>query len=300
MENQNVHIETYLKKLHQDILTIMDEVDRICSENHLRYYLMCGSCLGAVRHKGFIPWDDDLDIAMPRADFNRFLSLTSNSNTEKCVLDEKFYLRWVTTEKYYNHAFAKICLKGTAFIENNDAAAQKAGIFIDVFPLDACNQYGKRIEIKNRIITFLMYCLYFKGLEPDQFNGKFKFWIIKLMAKLFSNRTIHRMMLAIIGSKDENECEFQAFFGTPYPISRMLFPKSWHGMGKRMMFEGRNYSCPSEAELCLERIYGNDFMQIPPENKRKSHYPIRVVFSDGMEMFFDKTQQKIKYKDLLD
>lgn len=130
----------YLNKLHQDILTIMDEVDHICGENNLRYYLMCGSCLGAVRHNGFIPWDDDLDIAMPRTDFNRLLELISN----KKVLGDNFYLRWVTTDKYYNHAFAKICLKGTKFQESEGLSAQNAGIFVDVFPLDSCEYNIKK------------------------------------------------------------------------------------------------------------------------------------------------------------
>lgn len=300
MENQSDNNEAYLKKLHQDILIIMDEVDRICTENHLRYYLMCGSCLGAIRHKGFIPWDDDLDIAMPRFDFNRFLTLISKSNKEKSVLGEKFYLRWVTTEKQYNHTFAKICLKGTSFIENNGAAAQNAGIFVDVFPLDACNSYGKKIEIKNRIVTILTYCLYYKGSEHYQFDWNLKHWIIRIIAKLFSNRALNRIILAVIRPSEKDNYDFQAFYGTPYPIRRMLFPKSWHGEGKRIMFEGRDYSCPSESELYLERIYGHDYMQIPPENKRKTHYPIRVVFSDSTEMRFEKTKQKVKYKDLID
>lgn len=67
-----------------------------------------------------------------------------------------------------------------------------------------------------------------------------------------------------------------------------------------MAFEDRFYVCPSEAELCLERIYGDNYMQIPPENKRKSHYPLRVVFSDGEEILFEKTRKRVRYKDLLD
>ena len=97
----------------------------------------------------------------------------------------------------------------------------------------------------------------------------------------------------------ENKSDYQAFFATPYPIRRMLFPKSWHGEGKEITFEDRIYICPSEAELYLKQIYGNDVMQLPPENKRKSHYPLRVVFSDGEEIIFEKAMEKIKYRDLL-
>lgn len=79
----------------------------------------------------------------------------------------------------------------------------------------------------------------------------------------------------------------------------MVFPKEWHGAGKRMLFEGRYYVCPSETELYLEQIYGKSWMQIPPENKRKTHYPIRVIFSDGEEMLFERPESKIKHTDLL-
>ena len=68
-------VNEYLNKLHDDIISIMDEIDNICRKNTLYYYLICGSLLGAIRHKGFIPWDDDLDIVMPREDFDKFISI---------------------------------------------------------------------------------------------------------------------------------------------------------------------------------------------------------------------------------
>lgn len=67
--------ETYLRKLHSDILVVMDEIDRLCTKYHLRYYLIGGTLLGAIRHQGFIPWDDDLDIVMPRDDYEKFIQL---------------------------------------------------------------------------------------------------------------------------------------------------------------------------------------------------------------------------------
>lgn len=131
----------------------MDEVDRICHKYHLQYYLMCGSCLGAVRHQGFIPWDDDLDVAMPRNDFNRLISLIK----ENSVLDERFYLRWVDTERYYNQDFAKVCLKGTVFQTNMGKADQRAGIFVDIFPLDPSEQYSLMLKKRaNYINTYIV------------------------------------------------------------------------------------------------------------------------------------------------
>ena len=107
-------------------------------------------------------------------------------------------------------------------------------------------------------------------------------------------------MLMIIRPLDENDSNYQAFFATPYPIRRMLFPQKWHGEGTELFFEGRKYMCPLEPMKYLKQIYGEDVMQLPPENKRKSHYPLHVVFSDGEEMYFEKPIKKIKYSDLID
>jgi len=298
MKNQTN--ERYLNKLHHDILTIMDEVDRICRENHLRYYLMCGSCIGAVRHKGFIPWDDDMDIAMPFNDFIRFIKLITENKAKNSILSDSFYLRWINTEKCYNHSFAKMCLKGTVFQESNGPSAKNAGIYVDIFPLYSCKPYGKSIEIQNRIVTFLEKCIHYKGAKHDKFDRNLKLWIKRIITNLFSNYSIYKIMLMIIRPLDENKSDYQAFFATPYPMRRMLFPKDWHGDGKFMLFEGREYICPIKADSYLKQIYGEDVMQLPPENKRKSHYPLRVVFSDGEEMYFERPTNKIKYRDLIE
>ena len=292
--------ERYLSKLHHDILTIMDEVDRICKENNLRYYLMCGSCIGAVRHKGFIPWDDDLDIAMPFNDFIRFIKLITQNQAKNSILSESFYLRWINTEKCYNHSFAKICLKGSVFQESNGPASKNAGIYVDIFPLYSCPAYGKRIEIKNSICTFLERCIHYKGANKKLQERNLKHWPIKIVSNLLPNKVIYKIMLMIIRPLDESKSDYQAFFATPYPIRRMLFPKKWHGEGKDLCFEGRKYKCPSETMKYLKQIYGENVMQLPPEDKRKSHFPLHVVFSDGEEMFFEKPSKKIKYRDIIE
>lgn len=291
--------QRYLDKLHKDILTIMDEIDRICREYQLRYYLMCGSCLGAVRHKGFIPWDDDLDVTMPREDYDKFISLVSDKTEVKHILGKRFYLRWVTTDKYYNQDFAKICLKGTVFQANNGRSEDNAGIYVDIFPLEPCGHYSERVERISQLYNHFHSCLYLIGAEKDAMDWRIKHWPRNLIVKLLSNRSIYKIMLCIIKLEKKDNYEYQAYFSTPYPIRRQLFPKSWHGQGKLMQFEDRYYMCPDEPEKMMEFIYGDEYMELPPENKRKTHCPIRVVFSDGEEMCFEKPLLSIKYEDLL-
>lgn len=298
IEMNNIH--RYLEKLHKDILIVMDEVDRICVEYNLQYYLMCGSCLGAVRHKGFIPWDDDLDIAMPREDFDRFISLLDSNSNDIKGLNKRIYLRWVTTEKYYNQDFAKICLKGTVFKEDNGISSQTAGIFVDVFPLDRCIAYCTKIEKRSKIYNHLHSCLYLKGAERREMDWKIKHWPRNFISYLLPNTVIYKMMLSVVKSCVTPDANYQAFFSTPYPIKRQIFPISWHAEGKRMDFEKRKYVCPKEAEKLMCFIYGDNYMELPPINKRKTHSPIRVVFSDGEEFCFQNNKSEIQYEDLLD
>ena len=282
----------YFNKLHKDILTIMDEIVRISKAHHIRYYLMAGTCLGAIRHKGFIPWDDDLDIAMPREDFNRFISLTETH------LDDRFYLRWITTEKKYNHLFAKICLKGTVFEECIDPTTKEAGIYVDIFPLDLCKSDYHIVERKNRIISFIFSIIYSRMQNGDV--NIIKSIIRYILATIFPNKLLHKLIIAIIGKCNIETSSHQVFFCTPYPINRMFFPCNWHGEGRVIQFEDRQYVCPSKAESYLKQIYGERYMELPPENKRKTHYPVRVVFSDGEEMTFEKVDNMVTYRDVIE
>ena len=288
----------YLTKLHTELLRLLDEVDRVCREFNLHYYLIGGSCLGAVRHMGFIPWDDDLDVVMPREDFDKFLTLANDNSKGESALKDGFYLRWITTEKSYNQDFAKVCIKGTLFQEDNGIASQNAGIFVDIFPLDLCEQYDNRIERKSRFYKYLHSCLYLKGAEKDKMDWALIHWPRNIFTKLLPNRCIYKLMLFIINPNKSNG-DYLAFYPSPYPISRQVFPKSWYGEGKRMQFENKFYMCPSEPEKVLQLFYGNNFMELPPINKRKTHYPIRVVFSDGEELYFEEIKNKVQYEDLI-
>ena len=101
----------YLSSLHEELLSILDQVTKVCDSNQLKYYLIGGSLLGAVRHKGFIPWDDDLDIVMPREDFEKFVSCVYKQ------LDNGYSMEWINTNPRYNKVFAKVCKDHTLFEE---------------------------------------------------------------------------------------------------------------------------------------------------------------------------------------
>ena len=117
-----------LYKLKSEEIKILDYFVDICDKNNLHYYLMYGTLLGAVRHKGFIPWDDDIDVCMPPEDYQQFLRIFKN--------DDRFFLQTVQTDKYYHTLFAKIRENHTCMIEKeNTYMPIHKGINIDIFPL---------------------------------------------------------------------------------------------------------------------------------------------------------------------
>ena len=111
-------------------LNILKDFIKVCEKNNLRYYLVSGTCLGAVRHQGFIPWDDDIDVGMPREDYNKLITLQKDFN-------ERYFIQTYKTDKKYLYNFAKIRDSETTYIENNFMTTQiNHGVWLDVFPLD--------------------------------------------------------------------------------------------------------------------------------------------------------------------
>ena len=120
-----------LRKLQLKELESLEYFDSFCKENELRYYLLGGCVIGALRHGGFIPWDDDIDIIMPRRDYDRFCKLAPKR------LSDEYFLQTYFTDKNYPNPFAKIRLRGTEFVESiTERSKMKGGIYIDVFPFD--------------------------------------------------------------------------------------------------------------------------------------------------------------------
>jgi len=121
-----------LTELHQKLLEILEYIDKICKENNIKYSLCAGTVLGSIRHKGFIPWDDDLDVMMIRSEYNRFLECARKENNEKFFLQEE--------RKDCPYYFSKIRMNGTTLIEKTDVKKKwrkmHQGIFVDVFPVD--------------------------------------------------------------------------------------------------------------------------------------------------------------------
>lgn len=272
----------YLPMLHKEILNILDEIVRVCESHRLHYYLIGGTLLGAVRHKGFIPWDDDLDIIMPRDDFEKFV------NEYYKDLKDGFSLEWINTNPKYNYIFAKVCRDGTLFEEEiGERSTSKRGIFVDIFSMDITNGYSPVVEKQKKEV------LKWSGLLFTKFYASEKAGIKKLILNILPGTFLNARATHYMKKSSSPEGQYYSNFGSQYNIKRQTHPISNFGEGVLLSFEDRQYRCPVNFEGVLTSIFGSNYMQLPPEDKRKTHYPVRVVFSDGQEMVFGKTENKV-------
>src|SRR5699024_5455265 len=139
-----------LRKLQLTQLEILIEFDRICRENDLKYQIHYGTLLGAVRHKGFIPWDDDIDVGMLREDYNIFLKLANEK------INNKYFIQNHKTDPEYIHSFTRITKNNTVSMQNTYSEIDMhQGIFIDVFPLDKIQNDTLIGALQKKIIIFL-------------------------------------------------------------------------------------------------------------------------------------------------
>lgn len=259
-----------LTQLHNVELDILDEIVRICSIHNLRYYLAGGTLLGAVRHKGFIPWDDDLDIAMPRPDYDKFCSIATKE------LKHGYYLSSVDTEKRYWLPFAKVRKCNTLLIEATTPWLKDTGIWVDVFPLDL-DRLDNMVAIQERFHKHAVYRALTVGFLRNEFFHPS--WILGYIKTGFpSFKSMNRRIYSIITGGATDKSDAYVNYGSQYGVKKQTMPISWYDPAVDIEFEGRSYKAPAQYEKFLKRLYGDNYMQLPPLEKRVTHNPVRLSF----------------------
>ncbi|MCI8650785.1 MAG: LicD family protein [Anaerotruncus sp.] len=264
MENQ----EKLTLRYQRESLDILLEFQRVCEKSGLCYYLTAGTLLGAIRHKGFIPWDDDIDVAMPRQDYDRLVQLAPQIFSEKYVYQE------YRTEPNFPFYFAKLRKRGTIAEEPIlRAIKMEQGCYIDVFPLDWCPD-------KSKIAT-----LFFKGIEllncailarvSTEFVCKYKKYYMRLLwsiLKRFSNRYLFflREVLRNIAkwmATGKKLCTVGGSYGYP----KEVYCSEWWERAIPIEFEGYIFPAPAGWDMLLQSMYG-EYMVLPPEKERRKHF----------------------------
>lgn len=246
--------------LHQCTLRIMQGIDRTCREHGLRYYIFAGTLIGSLRHKGFIPWDDDMDIAMPRPDYELLIQ------HQREWLPDNLEMVCYETDKNYPQPFAKIQDANTTIIERLHEY-YLGGAYIDVFPLD-----GMTSNPWKRAIHFVRYwyykrLIYFKGRNPYKHGRGPSCWVPVLIHKCYSMDFIQRRMRALQMAYDYDAHDLVCDHDDG---KRGVFGEAWFGIPRDYVFEGNSFLGPENADAYLTHKYG-DYMTPPPADHHRQH-----------------------------
>ncbi len=247
------------KKIEFDILCA---VDQLCRKMGITYYLGYGTMLGAVRHSGFIPWDDDIDIVMPRKDYDRFISVA----LEK--LPAHLRLREMHISQPYLYDFIKIEDYRTQLIEQTyQYLGMDSAIYIDVFPMDGAPQKTRKRKLHLQHVFFWQQIWSMYHSNPQKKRNIFKrivIWSVKhflkrnyIMNRIEENRQKYSF----------DESEYVGYYGGRY---NELIPRDYLGDPVEIAFEGKLFFGPSQPEAYLAALYG-DYMKLPPEEERVGH-----------------------------
>lgn len=255
-----------LRALQLCELGILKEVKRVCEKHEITYYLSSGTLLGAVRHKGFIPWDDDIDIEMPYEDYQRFLSVA------QLELGDQYFVQNCDTDSGFYFAYTKIRKNGTLMMspwEQEDVGNH--GVWIDVFPLTTVS--SKRDgKIKRTFVTLSNYLLMpeksFKHSESwiRSQSSSTKFVAVKMIRKLplCIRRAIRKRMMKFVFRTHGKNGHTEMVWGN---VTNRCMPDVYAGEKTQLLFEDDYFDVPPKYHEYLSYVYG-DYMTPPPENQR--------------------------------
>lgn len=256
-----------LREAQNLMTTILKDFDKLCKDNGLQYWIESGTLLGAKRHGGFIPWDDDIDVSMMREDYKKFIEIVKEK------LPDDLYYQDITTEDGITYGWAKVRHRFSKIVEEEDAKYSE-GMFIDIFPYDYYSskddeKLRKKSEfIKNLKLVYNSNLKYEKNMKKNM-----KRFICKVYNKIILKKTIKDVVVDAKNYADKITSKEKEFLGQgPEVLSFNDFYKTSTIFPlKTINFEGIEVSAPNNVEEYLEVTYGKNYMELPKEEDRYSH-----------------------------
>ena len=268
-----------LRKVQLAMLDIAREIRRICTENAIAYFLDAGTLLGAVRHQGFIPWDDDLDIGMLRAEYDRFIQIAP------AALRDDYYLQTWDNDDGYPFPFAKVRKKGTVYVEAvSQYTNSRKELFVDVvafdeLPMDSTLQKKTRRRLYLYFNSLYIQC----GMTPwkhhqsrlKQLFASLKYLPFRLAAAVKTREKLRqKCQLAVTEHDGRNTGLVYGSWGAN--AGRYPAPVIYFAPYTELIFEGELFMAPANYDGVLRCLYG-DYMELPPEDRRWNQHQVIEV-----------------------
>lgn len=266
-----------IKKAQEAQLIIMDIVHAFCVKNQIKYYIIGGTALGAKRHNGFIPWDVDIDIAMLRDDYEKFISLASTELPPLCEC------RYFGNTKNHISPHALIILKNSRLAFNTDEInnIHNREVYIDVMPLDKAPLSLEKQQKHAKDLKRISILKYYKQSAIYKSNTKvvaFLKGIIRFVLSIISWERINVLQHKTMVRHRNDESNFVCSMASQYSYAKQCMDISIYGEPQLVDFEGRKYYAPQKLEEYLIRIYG-DYMQLPSVRKQQEQASLIVDVS---------------------
>ena len=258
-----------LRRMQLLMVELLAEVDRICRKHHISYSVEGGTLLGTVRHQGFIPWDDDVDIAMVRSEYRKFCKVC-----EKELDQEKYFFQNHDTDPEYRWGYAKILKNGTSFVRyGQEHMKMRRGVYVEIFPMDGIpkNPIEKVIFNATRVC-----CRKIMWSEVGKVSCKtagMRLWF-GLLNRIPVEKAFQTLDF-LARKYDERRADYVTCLSFPdcWVKGEPGFKREYYLETKRMLFEGEEISVPKKEKELLVTLYGRDYMQLPPVEERVTHIP---------------------------